>query len=238
MKQIKSDRVYVGHSCPIHETADGTFLFGTRRFTSNELVSYMRNMYGNSYYRRQQMKVAKKFGHDWCSARAHKAWETKRAIYGENAGSIIRRKGYETLKRSPTYAEYVKKVTAHLRTPEAIAKSATTRSRRRYEIEWRKQNSHRYFICDAEIDGREYHEGEWLCPSDHDYDKANEMMLLEVYCGCLPETKHQIQIHRSQLYYRRQSLRRWLSRRPDIIAWITSLIATNKEERRRNGQVN
>lgn len=228
----------VGYGVPIRRRVDGTLLIGTRRFTPSELVEYMRNMYGNSYYRRLQMKTAKKYGHDWCSARAHKGWDTKRAIYGEGIGSAIRSKGFATLKRSPAYAEYVKKVTAHLRTPEAIAKSAATRSRRRYEIEWRKQNSHRYFICDAEIDGREYHEGEWLCPSDQDYDKANEMMLLEVYCGCLPETKHQIQIHRSQLYHRRQSLRRWLSRRPDIIAWITSLIATNKEERRRNGQVN
>lgn len=235
MKHVQSDRVYVGRCCPIHETADGIILIGTRRFTGKELARYIKNMYGESYYRRQQIRIAKEMGHDWCSERTKKGWDTKRDRYGDNCGSEIRRKGFATLKMKPTYAQTVKKMVAGLQTPSAIAKSAATRSSKRWEIEWAKRNTHRYFICDCDINGTQYYEGEWLCIDDPDYEKANAMMVLEVLCGCTNETKQRAGRYRRKVYYSRKAAKMWLAKRPVIIFRILSDLQLNSKERRRNG---
>lgn len=216
----------VGYGVPIRRRADGTILFGTRKFTPAEQIAYKRNMYGKNYFRRMGKINAKKLTPEQRHERAMKAVQTKLEKYTPAELKDITRRQVETRRKMPNYQQWLEEHRRAMNTPEARAKQrAAVRAR------WPKINENyhwvnRYFICDCEIDGHEFREGEWVRNTSPIYDKASTMQL--VYpLNELPEDTKALAIERRTWYLNiRARCRKWFTKRPDVIYGILDGIMT------------
>lgn len=213
----KQSRTYVGFGVPIHERADGVLLIGTRRFTGKELARYLKNMYGESYFRRMAIIRNKRMTPEQRHERAMKAVQTKIEKYTAQELAEIVKKQIEGRRRNPNYASYVAEKVRLMHTPEAEAKRKAIWDSKVDKITDNHHWVNRYFICDCEIDGQEFHEGEWIVDSDALYEKANAMML--VYpLSQLSEDTRKTAIHlRTKMHGCKWRVKYWLACRPNVI---------------------
>lgn len=199
--------------------SDGVPLAGTRKFTPDELVRYCRNMYGKSFYTRQQITRAKKFGHAKMSQIAYKARQTERERYTPEEISAFHKRGWETMRQSPGYSEKLARIMAHLKEPSVNEHRIATWQKKRERGELLSENSHayRYFIVDCDIDGKFYEEGEYIDRDDPILEKANLMGVVAFYHQLMPETQMLARRHRQKVGQWRFKAVHWFDKRPGVI---------------------
>ena len=198
--------------------SDGVPLAGTRKFTPDELTRYCKNMYGNSYYKRQNITRAKKRGHEANRQIALKAWETQRDRYTDEQISECRKRGWERARKLPDYQEKMARITEHLRLPEVNEHRIATWQEKRIRDELLSDNSqaHRYFIIDCDIDGEHFEEGEYIDKDSKYIEKANMMGVVAFYHQLVPETQTLARRYRQRVGSLKYDAVHWFDRRPDI----------------------
>lgn len=198
----------------IRELPDGTKLVGVRKFTYQELIEYKRNMYGKNYFRRLGKTNAKRLAPLQRHDRIVLGWETKKDRYGDDAAKKIMARALA--KRSQN-ADWRRHNAAHLQSPEMLAKrNAAIRAKKYFTTENHK-NRHRYFVCDCEIDGWQFHEGEWLDVDDPLYEKARLMCLVDPKDYLAPETRHLAMLRASELNRNKMAMKYWLIKHPSVL---------------------
>lgn len=214
---VTSFKFRVSNGTPVRVFDDGRVLCGTRRFTPTELVQYVKNMYGNSYYRRLGIKNSKRLTHEQRCERSRRIVQICKEKYGDDFYHQNAIRANATRMKRPDWEDMCRKQVQTMRTPEALERGRKTRQAMRYEISTHHPLHAWYFICDCEIDGQEFSEGEWIDSRSPLCDKAKMMYLVDVYLALTPETKEVARIYRNKFYYNRTRAKRWFRRRPDVV---------------------
>lgn len=200
--------------------SDGTPLSGVCKFTPTELVAYCRNMYGANCYRRWTKTNQAKVSPEERSRRGYQANQTRRERYTPEEIHEFMMKAVEKRRKRPDFQEYAREKVRLMHTPEAEAKKRQTVANKEHKIGPNHLKCHRYFICDCEIDGQEFHEGEYLDVNDELYPRANEMHLVYPLNELPDETKRLAVRHRVKINDQRMSIRRWYARRPGLVVLL------------------
>lgn len=198
---------------------DGTPVVGIRKFTPKELAEYCRNMYGQRYYSRHSYLVNKDLGPERRHEIALKRWETIRDKQTPDEISEMMRRRWDVIKARPDYAELMaKRRRPHSDATKAKMRQAWQRRRANDEIVSEKHSkANRYFICDCEIDGVEFIEGECINRDDPAWDKAKQMGLVCFYHQLTPETQIVAKRKRHNELNAKYRVMRWFRQRPDVL---------------------
>lgn len=198
---------------------DGSVLMGMRKFTPAELIQYKYNMYGRSYFKRLGKTNAKKLTQEQRHQRVVDGWKTKDDLYDRHELAMRTVSGR---RNSPKFDQWRHNVSRAVNRPDVIAKRNATIRSKQYYITDKHTWAHRYFICDCDIDGQEFLEGQWINMDDPLYERAREMMLVEPKDRLTPETRHLAMIWNGRLNGVKMRCKGWLSRRPDVVYAIIS----------------
>ena len=199
---------------------DGEMLIGMRRFTRVELEQYCKNMYGNRWRSRLAIKNNKLRPHKQCVETAYKAWETKRLMYTQEQIDEFYKRAAENRRANPNWRAAQLQRVQRMKTPEAITKYKETVRRKRANGTWYRDDitsQYRYFICDCEVDGHEFKEGEAITIDDKLYEKAHNYGLVFFYYQLPDDTKKIANNLMNRARGRKYACRHWFDKRPDII---------------------